>query len=123
VRVPVRRGSAITVAALGLALSVTGAATLPFAAPAFASTPAFGGASQAVFVQTDNPSGNQVVAYHRAPGGALSPAGRYAPAGSAGSWPDPSLTTWPPRARLATTRGTPCSTRSTRAATPSRSSR
>jgi DNA-binding beta-propeller fold protein YncE len=83
VRFPVRRGSAITVAALGL--------TLPFATPAFASppafastAPAFGGASQAVFVQTDNPSGNQVVAYHRAPDGALSPAGTYATGGLGG---------------------------------------
>jgi hypothetical protein len=28
-----------------------------------------------VFVQTDNPSGNQVVAYHRASDGTLGPAG------------------------------------------------
>jgi DNA-binding beta-propeller fold protein YncE len=88
VRIPVRLGSAIAVAAAGLtaALSVTGA--LSFATPAFASTaaPAFGsgGASHAVFVQTDNTSGNQVVAYHRASDGTLSPAGTYAAGGLGG---------------------------------------
>jgi DNA-binding beta-propeller fold protein YncE len=88
VRVPIRLGSAIAVAAAGLAaaLPVTGA--LSFATPAFASTaaPAFGsgGASHAVFVQTDNTSGNQVVAYHRASDGTLSPAGTYATGGLGG---------------------------------------
>jgi DNA-binding beta-propeller fold protein YncE len=88
VRVPIRLGSAIAVAVAGLAaaLPVTGA--LSFATPAFASTaaPAFGsgGASHAVFVQTDNPSGNQVVAYHRASDGTLSPAGTYATGGLGG---------------------------------------
>ncbi len=87
-RVPIRLGSAIAVAAAGLAaaLPVTGA--LSFATPAFASTaaPAFGsgGASHAVFVQTDNTSGNQVVAYHRASDGTLSPAGTYATGGLGG---------------------------------------
>jgi DNA-binding beta-propeller fold protein YncE len=79
VRVPIRLRSAIAVAALGLAA----AAAIPFATPAFAST-AIGGASQAVFVQTDNPSGNQVVAYHRAADGVLSPAGTYATGGRGG---------------------------------------
>jgi DNA-binding beta-propeller fold protein YncE len=91
VRVPVRLGSAVAVAALGLAAAAA-AATVPFAAPAFASTRApasgfgfgFGGASHAVFVQTDNPAGNQVVAYHRAPDGVLSPAGAYATGGVGG---------------------------------------
>jgi len=88
VRVPIRLGSAIAVAAAGLAatLPVTGA--LSFATPAFASTaaPAFGsgGASHAVFVQTDNTSGNQVVAYHRASDGTLSRAGTYATGGLGG---------------------------------------
>jgi hypothetical protein len=80
VRVPIRLGSAIAVAA-GVATAVT----LPLATPASASTaaPAFGagGASHAVFVQTDNTSGNQVVAYHRAADGTLSPAGTYANGG------------------------------------------
>ena len=91
-RVPIRLGSAMAVAAAGLAAAVA----LPFAAagPAFASTaspaapqaPASGsaGAAQAVFVQTDNPSGNQVVAYHRAPDGVLSQAGTYATGGLGG---------------------------------------
>jgi DNA-binding beta-propeller fold protein YncE len=77
-------GSAIAVAAAGLATAVA----LPFATPALASTaaPAFGsgGASHAVFVQTDNTSGNQVVAYYRAPDGTLSPAGSYATGGLGG---------------------------------------
>ncbi len=87
-RVPIRLGSAIAVAAAGLAaaLPITGA--LPFATPAFASTaaPAFGsgGAGHAVFVQTDNTSGNQVVAYHRASDGTLSPVGTYATGGLGG---------------------------------------
>jgi hypothetical protein len=83
VRVPIRLGSAIAVAA-GVATAVT----LPLATPASASTaaPAFGagGASHAVFVQTDNTSGNQVVAYHRAADGTLSPAGTYATGGLGG---------------------------------------
>ncbi|HLK73157.1 MAG TPA: hypothetical protein VKU77_05860 [Streptosporangiaceae bacterium] len=83
-RVPIRLGSAIAVAAAGLAT----AGALSFATPALASTsaPAFGadGARHAVFVQTDNPSGNQVVAYHRAADGALSPAGAYATGGLGG---------------------------------------
>jgi hypothetical protein len=37
-----------------------------------------------VFVQTDNTSGNQVVAYHRAADGTLSPAGTYATGGLGG---------------------------------------
>ena len=81
-RVPIRLGSAIAVAGLATAVA------LPFATPALASTaaPAFGvgGASHAVFVQTDNTSGNQVVAYHRASDGTLSPAGTYATGGLGG---------------------------------------
>jgi 6-phosphogluconolactonase (cycloisomerase 2 family) len=38
----------------------------------------------AVFVQTDNPSGNAVVVYNRNPGGTLSPAGSYATGGNGG---------------------------------------
>ena len=83
-RVPIRLGSAIAVAAAGLATAVA----LPFATPALASTavPAFssGGASHAVFAATDNTSGNQVVAYHRASDGTLSPAGTYATGGLGG---------------------------------------
>ncbi len=83
-RVPIRLGSAIAVVAAGLATAVA----LPFATPALASTAApgfgLGGASHAVFVQTDNPSGNRVVAYHRAPDGVLSQAGAYATGGLGG---------------------------------------
>ncbi len=42
------------------------------------------GAGQAVFVQTDNPSGNQVVAYLRNADGTLTPAGTYATGGLGG---------------------------------------
>ena len=78
-RVPIRLGSA----------AVAAAAAVGFAAgPAFASAaaPAFdgGGASHAVFVQTDNTAGNQVIAYHRAADGVLSPAGAYATGGVGG---------------------------------------
>jgi 6-phosphogluconolactonase (cycloisomerase 2 family) len=88
VRVPIRLGSALAIAAAGLAAAIA----VPFAAgPAFASTASAaspgrgaGGASHAVFVQTDNTSGNQVVAYHRAPDGVLSHAGTYATGGLGG---------------------------------------
>ena len=61
-----------------------------FAAPAAAGAdgpvgPSFGfGANHAVFVQTDNLSGNQVVAYDRAPGGTLTLAGTYNTGGLGG---------------------------------------
>jgi hypothetical protein len=108
VRVPIRLGSAIVVAAVGVAVALLITGPITGAAPAFASTTspasglggasqaasglggasqaAFGpgGASQAVFVQTDNPSGNQIVAYHRAPDGVLSPAATYATGGLGG---------------------------------------
>ena len=78
-RVPIRLGSAAVAAAAAVGFA---------AAPAFASTaaPAFGsgGASHVVFVQTDNTAGNQVVAYHRAADGVLSPAGAYATNGLGG---------------------------------------
>jgi hypothetical protein len=84
VRVPIRLGSAIAVAAAGLAAAVA----LPFATPAWAAAAApavgSGGASHAVFAATDNTSGNRVVAYYRAPDGTLSPAGSYATGGLGG---------------------------------------
>jgi 6-phosphogluconolactonase (cycloisomerase 2 family) len=43
-----------------------------------------GGADRAVFVQTDNTAGNQVVAYHRARGGRLTQAGTYSTGGLGG---------------------------------------
>jgi len=42
------------------------------------------GGRHAVFVQTDNPAGNQVAAYHRAPDGTLTPAGLYDTGGLGG---------------------------------------
>lgn len=47
--------------------------------------PGFSGyRAHAVFVQTDNPAGNQVVAYLRGPGGRLAPAGTYDTGGVGG---------------------------------------
>ena len=87
-RVPIRPGSAIAAAAGGLAAATALSFAVLWPAPAFASaaSPAFGsgGASQAVFVQTDNPSGNQVVAYHRARDGVLSQAATYPTGGLGG---------------------------------------
>jgi DNA-binding beta-propeller fold protein YncE len=63
------------------------AAVATVATPAFASTASPAGppgASNAVFVQTDNTAGNHVVAYHRAAGGTLTPAGSYATGGRGG---------------------------------------
>jgi 6-phosphogluconolactonase (cycloisomerase 2 family) len=80
VRVPIRLGPAAAV--LGLT-----AAILSFAgvAPALAGTSSgFGPGSGAVFVQTDNTSGNHVIAYRRAPDGTLRPAGSYATGGVGG---------------------------------------
>jgi hypothetical protein len=80
VRVPIRLGPAAAV--LGLT-----AAILSFAgvAPALAGTSSgFGPGSGAVFVQTDNTSGNQVIAYRRLPDGTLRPARSYATGGVGG---------------------------------------
>ena len=65
------------------------AAVAGFATPAFASTPANanffgGGASHAVFVQTDNTAGNRVIAYQRAANGTLTEAGSYPTGGTGG---------------------------------------
>ena len=79
-RVPIRLGPAAAV--LGLT-----AAVLSFAgvAPALAGTSSgFGPGSGAVFVQTDNTSGNQVIAYRRLPDGTLRPARSYATGGVGG---------------------------------------
>jgi 6-phosphogluconolactonase (cycloisomerase 2 family) len=77
----IRLGSA----ALAAAAVVTMAG---LAAPALASTSARsfgdGGAAGAVFVQTDNTSGNQVVAYQRSADGTLSPLATYATGGLGG---------------------------------------
>ena len=70
-------------------IAVAVAATIGTAAgPAGAATThgrfAPGGAGRAVFVQTDNTAGNQVVAYHRARGGRLTRAGTYSTGGLGG---------------------------------------
>ena len=57
------------------------AATPALAAPAHLDG---AGASDAVFVQTDNTAGNAVVAYHRASDGTLTPAGSYPTGGLGG---------------------------------------
>jgi DNA-binding beta-propeller fold protein YncE len=62
--------------------AVATAATPAFAGPTSPAGPP--GASSAVFVQTDNTAGNQVVAYHRAADGTLTPAGSYATGGRGG---------------------------------------
>jgi len=65
--------------------SLRGVAAL--AAPALAAPAAHAGGSPgggAVFVQTDNTAGNAVVAYHRAPDGALTLAGTYPTGGRGG---------------------------------------
>jgi 6-phosphogluconolactonase (cycloisomerase 2 family) len=70
-------------AAAGSLLAAAAAAAL--AGPAGAApAPAVAGAGRAVFVQTDNLAGNQVVAYRRAADGTLTPAGTYPTGGLGG---------------------------------------
>jgi 6-phosphogluconolactonase (cycloisomerase 2 family) len=64
--------AAISIAAAAAFAGTAGAATARHAAPRFS-----GGANHAVFVQTDNTAGNQVVAYDRAGDGALTLATTY----------------------------------------------
>jgi 6-phosphogluconolactonase (cycloisomerase 2 family) len=75
--------------ATALAAATLTAAAAAFAGPAGAAVShprdaRFPGARHAVFVQTDNLAGNQVVAYHRAPDGTLTQAGTYATGGLGG---------------------------------------
>jgi 6-phosphogluconolactonase (cycloisomerase 2 family) len=63
-------------ARLGIAAAVAAAFTAAFAGSAVAA-PGHWGANRVVFVQTDNPSGNQVVSYDRAADGTLSIANTY----------------------------------------------
>lgn len=69
--------AAVTTVALALAAGTASASVRPTTAGRWQ------GAADAVFVQTDNPSGNEVVAYHRAPDGTLTEAGQY-PTGGVG---------------------------------------
>jgi hypothetical protein len=83
-----RRAAALGTAALGTALVAA------LASPALAATAqpirahlGFGVSGvndRAVFVQTDNAAGNEVVAYHRSPSGALTEAGSYQTRGLGG---------------------------------------
>jgi 6-phosphogluconolactonase (cycloisomerase 2 family) len=87
----IRKAKAATVLATAV-LATTGLATVAaaaFATPASAATTAAPGqfpgpASHAVFVQTDNTNGNQVVAYRRSAGGTLTLAGTYDTGGLGG---------------------------------------
>lgn len=68
-------------------------ATAPAAPAATTATTAAGAAARAggvhaVFVQTNSPSGNHIVAYHRADDGRLSQAGSYATGGNGGQLMD-----------------------------------
>ena len=58
-------------------LSVLALPTLADASPLPSGPPPTVGADHAVFVQTDNPAGNQIVAYHRNVNGTLVLAGTY----------------------------------------------
>ena len=85
-RTTIRLGSAA-----GATLAATLAATALVTAPAFAAVTGADagdhegtGARRAVFVQTDNPAGNQIVAYRRGPDGALAQAGVYDTGGLGG---------------------------------------
>jgi hypothetical protein len=75
---------------IACAVAVTGALLTVAAGTASASSRSAGsrelwrGAGDAVFAQTDNPSGNEVVAYHRAADGTLTQAGQYATDGLGG---------------------------------------
>jgi len=77
-------GAAVLATALLAALATPALAAT--GQPASSDGSGFGlpGAHGTVFVQTDNPAGNQVVAYDRQPGGTLSDAGAYATGGLGG---------------------------------------
>ncbi|HEY1827122.1 MAG TPA: beta-propeller fold lactonase family protein [Acidimicrobiales bacterium] len=70
----------------GLAAAAVTAGAIAFAGSAGAAPFqfGFGGGDHAVFVQTDNPSGNQIVAYQRSGNGTLTPAGTYNTGGVGG---------------------------------------
>jgi len=77
---PSRIGSAVALTAAALA----GFAALAGSAGAATTHRQSGGASHALFVQTDNTAGNQVVAYHRGAGGTLTLASTYNTGGLGG---------------------------------------
>jgi Lactonase, 7-bladed beta-propeller len=71
-------------AGAGVGLSAAALPALAGAAPPPAFPPFAVGGEAAVFVQTDNPAGNQIVAYHRNDDGTLVPAGTYSTGGLGG---------------------------------------
>ena len=97
VRAALAAGAAVGLSVLAFP-ALAGANSSPNAPPfAF-------GADHAVFVQTDNVAGNQIVAYHRNVNGTLVPAGSYSTGGSEGCSMVLPSTTSPRRDRLPTTR-------------------
>jgi 6-phosphogluconolactonase (cycloisomerase 2 family) len=70
--------AAVTTAALAVAAGTASASVRP------ATAARWHGAADAVFVQTDNTAGNEVVAYQRAPDGTLTEAGQYPTGGLGG---------------------------------------
>ena len=108
-------------AVLGLA-----AWTAPVTAGAegFPGGPGSGPAPHVVFVQTDNPAGNQVVAYDRADNGTLTLANTYNTGGLGGVLNGSVVDHLASQGSLTyDASATPCSSPSTPAATRSRSSR
>jgi hypothetical protein len=87
---PVRMLASVTAAAAGI--------TALLAAPADAATPHRPDRAP-VFVQTDNPAGNTIVAYDRTASGGLVRAGSYPPAAAAACSTARSSTTSRPRGR------------------------
>ncbi len=71
--------AAVTAAMLTVAAGTASASSRPAGGRGF-----WHGSGDAVFVQTDSPSGNEVVAYHRAPDGTLTEAGQYPTGGLGG---------------------------------------
>lgn len=77
-----RRAVLASLAALTAALTIAGTVT---ASAALAGEPP--GGAGAVFVQTNDISGNAILAYARSAAGALTPAGRYPTLGRGGTEP------------------------------------
>src|SRR5215469_1903727 len=77
-------GAAVLAAALMAALATPALAATGQSASSDGSGSGLPGGRGTVFVQTDNPAGNQVIAYDRQPGGTLSQAGAYPTGGLGG---------------------------------------
>ena len=110
--------------ALGLSAIVAPLSAGAAGAAGYPANPWFGqGANHAVFVQTDNTAGNQVIAYQRSDDGTLALAGTYNTGGVGVCPPALPSTTWRRKDRSPTTHTTPFSMPSTPAVTASRSFR